>query len=164
VGSAAIQIACLIGARVIATAGNALKLERARALGAHNTIDHAAEDLAAGARALTGGKGVDVVFEHVGGAVFERSVAALARNGRLVTCGATISGRVTLDVNLLFGRHLTLLGSWLGRKDDLLAALEHIRAGELRPVVDSVFPLSAARRAHERIEARQHFGKVVLVP
>jgi NADPH:quinone reductase-like Zn-dependent oxidoreductase len=164
VGSAAIQIARLIGARVIATAGSAAKLERARALGAHDTIDHATEDLASAARSLTGRKGVDVVFEHVGGAVFERSVAALARNGRLVTCGATIGSKVTVDLNLLFGRHLSLLGSWLGRRGALVAALEHIRAGELHPVVDSVLPLAEARRAHERIEAREHFGKVVLVP
>ena len=164
VGSAAIQIARLIGARVIATAGSAAKLERARALGAHETIDHAREDIASRARELTGKKGVDVVFEHVGGAVFERGVAALAKNGRLVTCGATIGAQVTLDVNLLFGRHLTLMGSWMGRRDELSAVLEHVRSGALVPVVDQVLPLAEARRAHERIEAREHFGKVVLVP
>jgi len=164
VGSAAIQIARLSGARVIATAGSAAKLERARALGAHETIDHTTEDLAARARALTGKKGVDVVFEHVGGTVFERGVAALAKNGRLVTCGATIGARVTLDVNLLFGRHLTLMGSWMGRRDELAAVLEHVRSGALKPVVDQVLPLAEARRAHERIEAREHFGKMVLVP
>ena len=164
VGSAAIQIARLIGARVIATAGSAAKLERARTLGAHETIDHAREDLASRARELTGKKGVDVVFEHVGGAVFERGVAALAKNGRLVTCGATIGAQVTLDVNLLFGRHLTLMGSWMGRRDELSAVLEHVRSGALVPFVDQVLPLAEARRAHERIEAREHFGKVVLVP
>ena len=164
VGSAAIQIARLIGARVIATAGTAAKLERARALGAHETIDHATEDLAARARELTGKKGVDVVIEHVGGAVFERGVAALAKNGRLVTCGATIGAKVTLDVNLLFGRHLTLMGSWMGRRDELSAVLEHVRSGALKPVVDQVLPLAQARQAHERIEAREQFGKIVLVP
>jgi NADPH:quinone reductase-like Zn-dependent oxidoreductase len=164
VGSAAIQIARLLGARVIATAGGAAKLERARALGAHEGIDHARDDLAAEARKLTGGKGVEVVLEHVGGPVFERAVAALARNGRLVTCGATAGGKVSLDLNLLFGRHLTLLGSWMGRRAELIEVLEFVRAGRLAPVVDSVVPLAEARRAHERIEARQHFGKVVLVP
>jgi NADPH:quinone reductase-like Zn-dependent oxidoreductase len=164
VGSAAIQVARLLGARVIATAGSPAKLERARALGAHETIDHSALDLAAEARRLTAKKGVDVVIEHVGGAVFERAVAALARNGRLATCGATIGSPVSLDLNLVFGRHLSILGSWMGRKDELAAALEHIRSGALRPVVDSVFPLAEARRAHERIEAREHFGKVVLAP
>lgn len=164
VGSAAIQIARLHGARVIATAGSDAKLERARALGAHETIRHDAADVGAEARRLTGMKGVDVVFEHVGGPVFEQAVKALAKNGRLVTCGATAGNRVTLDLNLLFGRHLNLLGSWMGRRAELVEALEFVRTGELKPVVDSVVPLAEARRAHERIEAREHFGKVVLVP
>jgi NADPH:quinone reductase-like Zn-dependent oxidoreductase len=164
VGSAAIQIARLLGARVIATAGSDAKLERARALGAHEAMRHDTADVGAEARRLTGKKGVEVVFEHVGGAVFERAVAALARNGRLVTCGATIGSRAALDLNLLFGRHLTLLGSWMGRRAELLEVLKFVRSGALRPVVDAVLPLSEARRAHERIEAREHFGKVVLVP
>ncbi len=164
VGSAAVQVARLHGARVIATAGSAAKLARARELGAHDTIDHAREDIAQRARALTGRKGVDVVVEHVGGRVFEAGVAALARDGRLVTCGATIGSKVSLDVDLLFGRHLTLLGSWMGRRSDLNDALRHIASGALRPVVDSVRPLAQARAAHERIEAREHFGKLVLVP
>jgi len=164
VGSAAVQIARLHGARVIATAGSAAKLERARALGAHETIDHSSEDVSARARALTGKKGVDVVVEHVGGRVFEAAVSSLARDGRLVTCGATIGGKVTLDVNLLFGRHLALLGSWMGRRSDLNEALRHVASGALKPVVDAVLPLAEARRAHERLEARDVFGKLVLVP
>jgi NADPH:quinone reductase-like Zn-dependent oxidoreductase len=164
VGSAAIQVARLIGARVIATARGAERLERVRALGAHEVVDHAAEDVGARVRELTGKKGVEVVFEHVGGAVFERAVAALARNGRLVTCGATIGGTVSLDLNALFGRHLSLLGSWMGRRAELVQVLQFVRDGRLKPVVDSVLPLADARRAHERIEAREHFGKVVLVP
>ena len=164
VGSAAVQIARLHGARVIATAGGAEKLARASELGAHETIDHSTEDVAKRARELTGKKGVDVVVEHVGGRVFEAGVAALARDGRLVTCGATAGAKATLDLNLLFGRHLTLLGSWMGRRSDLNDALRHVASGELKPVVDSVRPLAEARAAHERIEARQHFGKLVLVP
>jgi NADPH:quinone reductase-like Zn-dependent oxidoreductase len=164
VGSAAVQIARLHGARVIATAGSAAKLERARTLGAQETIDHSNEDVAARCRELTNNRGVNVVFEHVGGRVFEAAVSALARDGRLVTCGATTGGAVTLDVNLLFGRHLTLLGSWMGRRSDLNDALRHIESGALKPVVDSVLPLAEARRAHERIEARDTFGKLVLVP
>lgn len=164
VGSAAIQVARLHGARVIATAGGAAKLERARALGAHEVIDHSTEDIAQRARALTGKKGVEVVVEHVGGRIFEAGVAALAKNGRLVTCGATAGHQVSLDLNLLFGRHLSLLGSWMGRRADLLDVLRHVATGALRPVVDSTRPLAEARAAHERIEARQHFGKLVLVP
>ena len=164
VGSAAIQIARLHGARVIATAGTPAKLTKARELGAHDVIDHATEDIAARARALTNKKGVDVVVEHVGGRVFEAGVAALAKDGRLVTCGATTGSKVTLEINALFGKHLSLLGSWMGRRSDLEDALVHIVSGALQPVIDTVLPLAYARRAHERIEAREQFGKLVLVP
>lgn len=164
VGSAAIQIARLIGARVIATAGSDPKLERARALGAHEAVSHGAADFAKQVLALTGGAGVDVVLEHVGGAVFEQAARALARNGRLVTCGATIGGKVTLDVNALFGKHLALMGSWMGRRSELVEVLTFVRSGALQPVVDSVMPLAEARRAHEKLEAREAFGKIVLVP
>jgi len=164
VGSAAIQVARLLGARVIATAGSPAKLERLRGLGAHEVVDHAADNVSTRVRELTGKKGVEVVFEHVGGAVFEGALGALARNGRLVTCGATASAKASLDINLLFGRHLSVLGSWMGRRAELVEVLRFIRDGRLKPVVDSVMPLAEARRAHERIEAREHFGKVVLVP
>jgi NADPH:quinone reductase-like Zn-dependent oxidoreductase len=164
VGSAAIQVAKLHGARVIATAGSAEKRERAKALGADDVVDHSATDWSKEVRTLTGKKGADVVFEHVGGAVFEQAVASLAKNGRLVTCGATLGSKVSLDINLLFGRHLTLLGSWMGRRSDLNDVLRHVASGALKPVVDSVRPLAGARAAHERIEAREHFGKLVLVP
>ena len=164
VGSAAVQIAALLGARVIATASGAAKLDRAKQLGAHETIDHAREDLGARARELTGGKGVELVFEHVGGPVFERAVSALTRGGRLVTCGATAGAKIGLDLNLLFGRHLTLLGSWMGRRAELLEALKFVRAGKLVPVVDRVMPLAEAAEAHRLIEAREQFGKIVLVP
>jgi len=164
VGSAAVQVARLRGARVIATASGAAKLERARALGADETVDHASEDIAARVREITKRKGVEVVFEHVGGRVFEAGVAALAKNGRLVTCGATAGARVTLDVNLLFGRHLSLLGSWMGTRSEMVEVVAELAAGRLRPVVDSVMPLAEARAAHERIQSRAHFGKVVLVP
>jgi len=164
VGSAAVQIARMLGARVIATAGGPAKVDRLRALGAHDVVDHATEDVPARVRELTAKKGVEVVFEHVGGAVFEQAVGTLARNGRLVTCGATTGGKVQFDLNLLFGKHLALFGSWMGRRAELVEVLRFIRDGRLKPVVDSVMPLAEARRAHERIEAREHFGKVVLVP
>ena len=164
VGSLAIQVARLLGARVIATAGSDAKLEHARALGAHETINHHTQDVTAEARRLTGKKGVEVVVEHVGGPVFERCVAALARNGRLVTCGATIGHQATLDLNLIFGRHLTLYGSWMGRRSELVEALEFVKSGKIRPVIDAVMPLSDARRAHEKLEAGDHFGKLVLTP
>ncbi|HEY2954823.1 MAG TPA: zinc-binding dehydrogenase [Candidatus Eisenbacteria bacterium] len=163
VGSAAIQVARLLGARVIATAGPE-KLARARALGAHEVVDHSRADFSAAVRALTGKKGVEVAVEHVGDPMFEQAVAALARNGRLVTCGATAGHRPQIDLNLLFGRHLTLLGSWMGRRAEMHEVLRFVRDGRLEPVVDSVMPLAEAAEAHRRIEARRHFGKIVLVP
>jgi NADPH:quinone reductase-like Zn-dependent oxidoreductase len=164
VGSAALQVAKLWGARVIATAGSAEKMERARALGADHVLDHRTHDLGAEVRKLTGKKGVEVVVEHVGAAVWSHAISALARDGRLVTCGATSGSAVSLDVNALFGRHLSLLGSWMGRRSDLLDVLPFVRDGRLRPVVDRTYPLREARAAHERIERSEHFGKVVLVP
>ena len=164
VGSVAVQLARLLGARVIATAGDERKLERALALGAHEVVNHRTADLTSEVRRLTGKKGVEVVFEHVGGRIFEQCVGTLARNGRLVTCGATIGNQVTLDLNLLFGRHLTLLGSWMGRKSELVQVLELVRAGRLAPIVDTVLPLAQARQAHERLESGATFGKVVLIP
>lgn len=164
VGSAAIQIARLLGARVIATASTPEKLEKARALGAHDVVSHASPEFAKEVRALTGKKGVEVAIEHVGGFVFEQAVASLAKDGRLVTCGATIGGKIELDVNVLFGRHLALCGSWMGRRSELVEVLEFVRDGRLKPVVDEVLPLAEARRAHEKLEARQSFGKLVLVP
>jgi NADPH:quinone reductase-like Zn-dependent oxidoreductase len=163
VGSAAVQVAKLHGARVIATAGSEAKMERAKALGADHVLNHRTQDIGAEVRALTGKRGVDVVVEHVGTAVWEHAMVALARNGRLVTCGATTGPKVSLDVNQLFGRHLTLLGSWVGRRAELHEALRFVREGKLKPVVDVVLPLREARAAHERIERREHFGKVVLV-
>lgn len=164
VGSAAIQIARLIGARVIATASSPEKLERAKTLGAHDVVSHASKEFAKEVRALTGKKGVEVAFEHVGGYVFEQAAASLAKNGRLVTCGATIGSTVTLEVNALFGRHLALLGSWMGRRAEMVEVLRFVRGGRLKPVVDAVMPLAEARRAHQRLEAREAFGKIVLVP
>jgi NADPH:quinone reductase-like Zn-dependent oxidoreductase len=164
VGSAAIQIAKMLGARVITTVGSDEKIAKATALGADHVIQHARQDLVAETRALTRKKGVDVVFEHVGGAVFEKAVGALAKNGRLVTCGATADNQATLDVNLLFGRHLSILGSWMGRRSELLQVLPFLATRRLQAVIDSVMPLSDARKAHERIEARAHFGKIVLIP
>jgi NADPH:quinone reductase-like Zn-dependent oxidoreductase len=163
VGSAAIQIARLIGARVIATAGSPVKLERARSLGAHEAVDHSRGDFAAEVRALTGKKGVEVAVEHVGGRVFEQAAASLARNGRLVTCGATLGSEAKLDLNVLFGRHQALLGSWMGRRAEMHEVLRFVRDGRLKPVLDSALPLAKAADAHRRIQAREHFGKVVLV-
>ena len=163
VGQAAIQIAKLHGARVFATAGPG-KLDQARALGAEEAFDHYADDFSQRVRTLTGGRGVDVVVEHVGQATWDRSVRALARGGRLVTCGATTGHAAGLDLRHLFARQLSLLGSYMGRKSELAQAAPLFFEGKLRPVVDEVLPLADAQAAHERLEARQQFGKIVLVP
>jgi NADPH:quinone reductase-like Zn-dependent oxidoreductase len=163
VGQAAIQVARAHGARVFATAGPS-KLEDARALGAEQVIDHYAENFAERVRELTDGRGVDVVVEHVGEATWDRSVRALSRGGRLVTCGATTGHHAALDLRHLFARQLSLLGSYMGAKPELRRAAELFFAGVLRPAVDRVLPLRDARAAHERLEAGQQFGKILLEP
>ena len=115
-------------------------------------------------RAVTGGRGADVVIEHVGEATWERSVRALGRGGRLVTCGATTGYHGAIDLRHLFARQLSLLGSYMGRKAELLLASAAFFAGRLAPVVDGVMPLAEARRAHERLEKGEQFGKIVLTP
>ena len=162
VGQAAIQIAWLHGARVFATAGTDEKLARARQLGAYEVVNHASDDWPAAIRTFTGGRGVDVVVEHVGVATWERSLRCLARGGRLVTCGATTGHDVRLDLRSLFARQISLLGSYMGRKAELLRAAQFLFAGELRPVVDRTYPLAEAGDAHRRLESRQSFGKIVL--
>jgi NADPH:quinone reductase-like Zn-dependent oxidoreductase len=162
VGQAAIQIARLHGARVFATAGPA-KIEATRALGAEDVFDHYADDFSKRVKAATRGRGVDVVVEHVGEATWDRSVRALARGGRLVICGATTGHRASVDLRHLFARQLSLLGSYMGRKPELLAAAPFFFDGKLVPVIDEVMPLQDARAAHERLEAGRQFGKIVLV-
>jgi NADPH:quinone reductase-like Zn-dependent oxidoreductase len=163
VGQAAVQVARAAGARVIATAGGAARLERVRALGAEEVVDHHADDVVARVKAWTNRRGVDIVIEHVGAATWERSVRCLARGGRLVTCGATTGHDVPLDVRHLFARQLSLIGSYMGSKIELLRAAELFFAGVFRPVVDRTFGLSEAEQAHRFVESGGHFGKVVLV-
>jgi NADPH:quinone reductase-like Zn-dependent oxidoreductase len=161
VGSAAVQIAKTTGARVIATAGSEAKLAKARDLGADDTVLHAGE-FAREVKKLTNGRGVDVVFEHVGAATWDQSVYSLAHGGRLVTCGATAGRDATINVGYLFARQLSILGSFMGYKSELHAALELFKRGLLKPVVDTIFPLEQAAEAHKRLEKREQFGKVVL--
>jgi NADPH:quinone reductase-like Zn-dependent oxidoreductase len=162
VGQAAVQLARAAGARVIATAGGEAKAERARSIGAEAVIDHYRDDVVARVRELTNRRGVDVVIEHVGTATWERSVRALARGGRLVTCGATTGHAATLDLRHLFARQLSLLGSYMGGKPELLRASELFFRGVVRPVVDRTFPLSETAQAHRYLESSSQFGKVVL--
>ena len=162
VGQAAVQIARLVGARVIATAGTDAKLERARAIGAAEVINHHTQDIAEEIKRLTNRRGVDVVVEHVGVATWAKSVRSLARNGRLVTCGATTGGEAGLDLLALFSKRLSILGSYMGTKAELIRAAEHLFAGRLAPVVDRTFPLAEAAAAQQRLEESGQFGKIVL--
>jgi len=162
VGQAAIQIAFMHGARVFATAGSDAKLERARALGAFEVINHHTRDIAAEVLRLTNRRGVDVVIEHVGEATWAKSVRALARGGRLVTCGATTGGHGTLDLHALFAKQLSILGSYMGSKGELLRAARFLFTGQLTPVVDRTYPLAEAAEAQRRLEQSDQFGKIVL--
>jgi len=164
VGQAAIQVARLHGARVIATAGTDEKLARARALGADEVVNHYTQDLAEEVRRLTGRRGVDVVCEHVGQAVWDKCVRSLARGGRLVTCGATTGPDVGIDLRQLFARQISLLGSYMGSKGELLRAARLFFDGRFEPVVDRAFPLAEAAAAHRHLEDKHQFGKVVLEP
>ncbi|MBM3727468.1 MAG: zinc-binding dehydrogenase [Acidobacteria bacterium] len=164
VGMAAIQIAKLLHCRVIATAGGDEKMAKARALGADEVIDHYAQDISAEVRRMTGKRGVDVVFEHVGQATWNASMASLASTGRLITCGATTGPDCRVDLRFLFSKHQTVGGCYMGSMAELHKVLGYIFRGKMKPVVDSVFPLAEVRAAHERIEAKQQFGKVVVLP
>lgn len=162
VGSIGIQVAKLRGARVIATASSDEKLEKARALGADETVDYTREDWPKQIRRLTSKQGVDVVFEHTGAATWPGSILSLKRGGRLVTCGATSGYDARTDLRQVFYRHLNLLGSMMGSKAELLDALKFVERGKIRAVVDRTLPLAEARRAHELMGDRAQFGKLVL--
>jgi NADPH:quinone reductase-like Zn-dependent oxidoreductase len=164
VGSAAVQIALLLGAQVIATAGGADKCGRVRALGAHHVIDHRDKDFVAEVRALTGKAGVQVVFEHVGQATFDGSLKCLARGGRLVTCGATTGGAVQLSLHAVFFKSLSVLGSTMGSKGDLRAILRLFEQRRFRAVLDRTLPLAQVGDAHRLLEQRMALGKIALLP
>jgi len=164
VGSVAIQIAKLRGAHVIATASSDEKLAKARGLGADETVNYSTEEWPKEVRRLTSRHGVDVVVEHTGAATWPGSISSLKNNGRLVTCGATSGYDARTDLRQVFYRHLTILGSFMGSKAELLEAMKFVEAGKIRAVIDRVLPLSEARAAHSLLESRAQFGKVVLRP
>ena len=164
VGSIAIQIAKLRGAHVIATASSDEKLAKARSLGADETVNYSTEEWPKEVRRLTSRRGVDVVVEHTGAVTWPGSISSLKNNGRLVTCGATSGYDARTDLRQVFYRHLTILGSFMGSKAELLEAMKFVEVGRIRAVIDRVLPLSEARAAHSLLESRAQFGKVVLRP
>lgn len=164
VGSAGIQIAKHFGATVITTVGSDEKINLAKKLGADLVINYRKKDFSVEVLKYTHGEGVDVVLEHIGPETFPKSLQALKKRGRLVTCGVT-SGPVTpLDLRFLFVRQLSVLGSYMGGFKELKEVIRLVEKKRLRPVIDRVFPLRQAREALERMQNRQNFGKIILVP
>ena len=163
VGMMAVQLAKLAGARVLTTVGSDDKIPKAVILGADAVINHAKEKVAERVRLLTEGRGVDVVVEHIGPEVWDTCVEALAKGGRLITCGATTGSEVKLDLRYLYSRQLTIKGSYMGTRAELVKAAELIGQKRLIAVIDRTFPLQEARAAQELMLSRKFFGKIVLV-
>lgn len=162
VAGAALQVGHRIGARVIVTSGSDEKLERAIALGAAYGINHKKKDYAREAKELTDGRGVDVVVDSVAGEVWQKSLAALAHGGRLVTCGATAGWQPNDDLNAIISKNLKIYGSTLGSREDFRQLLSFLDATKIRPIIDGKFPLKEAAAAQQRMEEARQFGKILL--
>ena len=164
VGTAAIQVAKnVIGARVIATTSTADKAARAREAGADEVINYTEEDVTKRAKELTGGEGVDVVVDHVGAEFFPAAYNALRPGGRYGNCGVTTGYRAELHMGAMFTRHLTVFGVFMGSKEDMRQIVEMLNRGKIQPIVHQTFPLENAADAHQAMEERNFFGKLVLV-
>lgn len=162
IGVAAVQIAQLIGARIIGSASAEWKLERAAEMGVTDLVNYRENSLREEVMRLTGKRGVDVVFEHVGGEMFGEALLCLSRNGRLVTCGGTAGYDVSMNIAHVFHKQLSILGSNSATRWEFEQVCRLLNEGRLAPVVDRVFPLSHAAEAHEYVDGRNSFGKVVL--
>lgn len=162
VGHMAIQMAKLAGARVLTTVGSDDKIAKAKTLGADEVINHIREQVNQRVRELTHRRGVDVVIEHIGPEVWTQCIDALAKGGRLITCGATTGAEVKLDLRYVYSRQLTIRGSYMGSQSELLKAAQLVGQGRLQPVIDRTFPLSEAKAAQEYLLNRKFFGKIVL--
>jgi NADPH:quinone reductase-like Zn-dependent oxidoreductase len=162
VSTAGLAIARALGARTIVTSSSDAKLERARELGADVVVNHADGDVKAAVKEATGGHGADIVVDHVGEATWRTSLDVAAREGRIVVCGATSGPNPPAALHRLWWKQLSVLGSTMGTKADFEAAFELVASGRARPVVDEVLPLDQIRRAHERLEAGEQLGKIVL--
>ena len=162
VGMMAVQMAKLAGARVMTTVGSDDKIPKAVILGADAVFNHAKEKVAERVKLLTEGRGVDVVIEHIGPEVWDTCLHSLGKGGRLVTCGATTGGDVTLNLRHVFSRQLTIKGSYMGTRAELVKAAELMGRGRLMSVIDRTFPLQEARAAQELMVSRKFFGKIVL--
>ncbi|HXV68088.1 MAG TPA: zinc-binding dehydrogenase [Nitrospira sp.] len=163
VGSMAVQMAKLAGARVITTVGADDKIPKAVVLGADAVINHAKEKVADRIRLLTEGRGVEVVIDHIGPEVWDSCLASLAKGGRVITCGATTGAEVKLDLRQVFSRQFTIKGSYMGTRAELAKAAELMGQKRLMAVIDRTFPLQEARAAQQLMMSRKFFGKIVLV-
>ncbi|SEN07991.1 NADPH:quinone reductase [Halorientalis persicus] len=164
VGHAALQIAKYLGAEVYATASSEEKLDYAEELGADEVINYEQEDFADAVREITGHRGVDVVVDHIGAATWDNSLASLAKGGRLVTCGATTGPNPETDVNRIFWNQLKVIGSTMGTPGEVDDVLELVWEGEFEPRIRDTLPMSETDRAHEMLQDREGFGKVVVRP
>jgi NADPH:quinone reductase-like Zn-dependent oxidoreductase len=164
IGSAAVQLAHLGGATVIGNASSDEKLARAAELGMDHGINHATEDVAAEVMRLTDGRGVDLVFEHVGGELFQKGLDSLSKDGRLVICGGHSGEVVPFDIIPFFRTQKSIIGSFVYTRTEVEICLELARRGKITPLVYKTFPLSEARDAMATMERREHFGKIVLKP
>jgi NADPH:quinone reductase-like Zn-dependent oxidoreductase len=162
VSTAGLAIAKALGARTIVTSSSDAKLERARELGADATVNHADGDVKAAVREATGGRGADVVVEHVGEAPWRTSLDVAAREGRIAVCGATTGPNPPAALHRVWWKQLTILGSTMGTNADFAGAYDLVASGRARPVVDEVLPLDRIRDAHARLEAGEQLGKIVL--
>lgn len=164
VGSAGLQIAKLVGARIFATASTDEKLKRAKQHGADVTINYKDVDFSEVILEKTNGRGVDVVLEHVGAATWEQSISSLAKNGRLVSCGVTTGNIGEINIRKMYQKQLTLMGSALGTPSELRTLVSLAEQRKLIPIIDSTLPLKQAEEAHQLLESRKNFGKVCLIP
>jgi NADPH:quinone reductase-like Zn-dependent oxidoreductase len=162
VSTAALAIAKALGARVLVTSSSDAKLDRARELGADATVNHATGDVRAAVQEATGGHGVDVVVETVGEATWTTSLQIAAPGGRITVCGATSGPNPPAALHRVWWKQLSILGSTMGTGEDFSGAYELVASGRARPVVDTVLPLEEIRAAHERLEAGEQLGKIVL--
>ncbi len=161
-GISAIQLAKIAGARVITTAGTGEKLQAAKELGADEVINYTQQDFVEECMRLTDGKGVDCVFEHIGGDIFVRSLDVLRKYGRLATCGVTGGPEAKMNISKIYARHLTIHGALMGSLVEQKKVIELAERGRIKPVIDKVFPLAEAKDAQQRMLDRKNFGKIVL--
>jgi len=162
VATAGLAIAKALGAKALVTSSSDEKLERATALGADATVNHATGEVREAVKEATGSAGVEVVLEHVGEATWQTSIQAARSGGRIAVCGATSGPNPPAALHRIWWKQLSILGSTMGTREDFEAAYELVKSGRAKPVVDSTFPLAEARAAHERMEAAEQFGKIVL--